>query len=73
MKLRTSELKILDLKNILNLFCLTIRGYNQSSVSQPLTQEEASLGAQTVKNMPAIWETQVQSLGWGRPPGKGNG
>ena len=21
--------------------------------------------AQTVKNLPAIWETQVQSLGWG--------
>ena len=24
-----------------------------------------SLVAQTVKNLPAMWETQVQSLGWG--------
>ena len=24
----------------------------------------ASLMAQTVKHLPAIWETQVQSLGW---------
>ena len=24
----------------------------------------ASLVAQTVKNLPAMWETQVQSLGW---------
>ena len=26
--------------------------------------------AQTVKNL-AMWETQVQSLGWEDPPGKG--
>ena len=24
-----------------------------------------SLVAQMVKNLPAMWETQVQSLGWG--------
>jgi len=23
--------------------------------------------AQTVKNLPAMWETQVRSLGWGDP------
>ena len=27
----------------------------------------ASLVAQTVKNLPAIWETWVQSLGWEDP------
>ena len=28
---------------------------------------EASLVAQTVKRLPAMWETQVQSLGWEDP------
>ena len=28
---------------------------------------EASLVAQTVKNLPAMWETWVQSLGWEDP------
>ena len=28
---------------------------------------------QTVKNLPAMWETQVQSLGQEDPPGEGNG
>ena len=31
----------------------------------------ASLLAQTVKNLPAMWETQVQSPGWEDPPEKG--
>ena len=31
----------------------------------------ASLVAQMVKNLPAMQETQVQSLGWGDPPDKG--
>ena len=31
----------------------------------------ASLVAQTVKRMPAMWETQVQSLGWEDPLEKG--
>ena len=30
----------------------------------------ASLVAQTVKNLPAMQETQVQSLGWEDPPVK---
>ena len=30
-------------------------------------------GAQTVKNPPAVQETQVQSLGWEDLTGKGNG
>ena len=27
----------------------------------------ASLVAQTVKNLPAVWETRVRSLGWKEP------
>ena len=30
-----------------------------------------SLVAQLVKNLPAMWETWVQSLGWEDPLGKG--
>ena len=33
----------------------------------------ASLIAQLVKNLPAMQETWVQSLGWGRSPGEGKG
>ena len=33
----------------------------------------ASLVAQTVKNLPAMQETMVQSLGQEDPPGEGNG
>ena len=33
----------------------------------------ASLVAQTVKHLPAMWETWVQSLGWEYLPGEGNG
>ena len=33
----------------------------------------AFLVAQMVKNVPAIWETWVRSLGLGRSPGEGNG
>ena len=31
----------------------------------------ASLVAQTVKNLPTVWETSVQSLGWEDPLEKG--
>ena len=30
----------------------------------PLTVVMGSLGAQMVKNLPEIWETQLRSLGW---------
>ena len=33
----------------------------------------ASLVAQMLKNLPAIWETQIQSLGQEDSPGEGNG
>ena len=32
-----------------------------------------SLVAQTVKCLPTMWETRVQSLGWEDSPGEGNG
>jgi len=34
---------------------------------------EASLVAQLIKNLPARWETWVQSLAWRRTSGEGNG
>ena len=37
----------------------------------PLQYSWASLVAQLVKNLPAMWETWVQPLGWEDPPEKG--
>ena len=37
----------------------------------PLQYSWASLVAQTVKNLPAMWETWVRSLGWEDPLEKG--
>ena len=34
---------------------------------------QASLGAQLVKNLPAMRETWVRSLGWEDSPGEGKG
>ena len=50
----------LGTKQVLNKYILTING---SIV--------ASLMAQMVKNLPAMWETQVQSLGRDEPLKKG--
>ena len=36
-------------------------------ISYPLQYSWASLVAQMVKNPPAMWETQVRSLGWEDP------
>ena len=33
----------------------------------------ASLEAQMVKNLPAMWETWVRFLSWEDPPGEGKG
>ena len=47
-------------------------------VGYPLQYSWASLVAQLVKHLPAMWETWVPSLGWedpleeGRSPGEGN-
>ena len=40
-------------------------------VGYPLQYSWASLVAQMVKNLPTIWETWVQSLGWEDPLEKG--
>ena len=40
-------------------------------ISYPLQYSWASLMAQMVKNLPAMWETWVQSLGWENPLDKG--
>ena len=36
-------------------------------IGYPLQYSRASLVAQTAKNLPAMWETWVQSLGWEDP------
>ena len=40
-------------------------------IGYPLQYSGASLLAQLVKNLPAMWETWVQSLGWEDPLEKG--
>ena len=40
-------------------------------VGNPLQCSWASLVAQLVKNLPAMWETWIQSLGWKGPMEKG--
>ena len=40
-------------------------------IGYPLKYTWASLVAQLVKNLPAMWETWVQSLGWEDPQEKG--
>ena len=48
-------------------------GHKESDMSERLhflsssRYEGASLVAQLVKNLPSIWETRVQSLGWEDP------
>ena len=37
------------------------------------TSDLTSLVAQTVKSLPAKWETKVQPLGWEDSPGERNG
>ena len=39
----------------------------KEGISYPLQYSWASLVAQTVKNLPAMWETWVRSLGWEDP------
>ena len=40
-------------------------------IGYPLQYSQASLVAQRVKNLPAMWETWVGSLGWEDPLEKG--
>ena len=41
-------------------------------IGYPRQYSWASLVAQTLKNLPAVWETCLQSLGWKDSPGEGN-
>ena len=43
----------------------------REGIGDPLQYSWASREAQTVKNLPAMWETWVQSLGWEDPLEKG--
>ena len=45
--------------------------YDAEGIGYPLQYPWASLVAQLVKNLPAIWETCVPSLGWKDPLEKG--
>ena len=45
--------------------------YTGEGIGYPLQHSWASLVAQLVKNLPAVWETWVQSLGWKNPLEKG--
>ena len=48
----------------------SISGLGRSSgegIGYPLQYSWAFLVAQSVKNLPAMWETRVQSLGWEDP------
>ena len=52
----------------------SIPGLERSSgegIGYPLQNYWASLVTQLVKNLPAMWETWVQSLGWEDPLEKG--
>ena len=42
-------------------------GGSAEGIGYPLQCSWASLVAQLVKNLPALWETWVQSLGWEDP------
>ena len=39
----------------------------EEGIGYPLQYSWASFVVQLVKNLPAMWETQVQSLGWNDP------
>ena len=43
----------------------------EEGIVYPFQYSWASLVAQLVKNLPAVWETWVQSLGWEDPLEKG--
>ena len=47
------------------------RSFTGEGTGYPLQYSWASLVAQLVKNLPAMWETRVQFLGWEDPLEKG--
>ena len=50
-----------------------MREKKKEGIGYPLQYSWASLVAQLVKNLPAMQETWVKSLGLGRSPGEGKG
>ena len=46
-------------------------GSSPEGIGYPLQYSLVSLVAQMIKNLPAMWETWVQSLGWEDPLEKG--
>ena len=48
-----------------------LRSSPGEGIGYPLQSSGASLAAQLVKNLPAMWETWAQSLGWEDPLEKG--
>ena len=46
---------------------------NNDKLLNGQSKKGASMVADLVKNLPTMWETWVQSLGWEDPPGEGNG
>ena len=72
----------MKLENMINGKKSTCNAGNSSSIlgsgrsagegiGYPLQYSWASLVTRLVKNLPAMWETSVQSLGWGDPLEKG--
>ena len=58
--------------NVVNLGSIPGLGRSPGEgIGYPLQYSWASLVAQLVKNLPAIWETWVQFLGWEDPLKKG--
>ena len=45
--------------------------FTEEGIGYPLQYSWASLVAQLVKNLPAVWETWVRALGWEDPLEKG--
>ena len=66
-KLKTTETKLRINRKFLFLFIIFL----VVLCLHCCMQVRASLVVQTVKNLPAMWETQVQSLGGEDPLGKG--
>ena len=52
-------------------FCDRLSNEGGNHTADVCSGSRASLGAQLVKNLPAVRETWVQSLSWEDPPEKG--
>ena len=71
--LKTPSLVAQLVKNPLAIRSSSIPGLGRSAgegIGSPLQYSWASLVAQLVKKLPAMWETWLQPLGWEDPLGK---